>query len=112
MFQGFELCEGIPVPGKEEYLNSDKYEVRYRDWNAPGNIVELIAKLNRIRKENPALQEYDNLEFYNADNDKILFYGKSMGNNHILIAVNLDPFQTQCSTVHVPIEKYGISEEC
>lgn len=110
MFQGFELCEGIPVPGKEEYLNSDKYEVRCRDWNAPGNIVEMIAKLNRIRKENPALQEYDNLEFYRADNDKILFYGKSMGDNHIMVVVNLDPFQTQCSTVYVPIDKFGISE--
>lgn len=111
MFQGFELCEGIPVPGKEEYLNSDKYEVRFRDWNAPGNIVELIAKLNRIRKENPALQEYDNLEFYRADNDKILFYGKSMGDNHVLVVVNLDPFQTQCSTVYVPIDKFGIAPD-
>ena len=59
MFQGFELCEGIPVQGKEEYLNSDKYEIRTRDWRAPGNIVDLITRLNRIRHENPALQEYD-----------------------------------------------------
>ncbi|MBR4328678.1 MAG: alpha-1,4-glucan--maltose-1-phosphate maltosyltransferase, partial [Candidatus Riflebacteria bacterium] len=111
MFQGFELCEGIPIPGREEYLNSDKYEIRFRDWNAPGNIVEMIAKLNRIRKENPALQEYDNLEFYRADNDKILFYGKSMGDNHIMVVVNLDPFQTQVSTVYVPVEKFGIAPD-
>ena len=108
MFQGFELCQGVPIPGREEYLNSDKYEVRFRDWNAPGNIVEYITKLNQIRKGNVALQEYDNLRFYEAESDKILFYGKSLKDNHVLIAVNLDPYVTHSAMVHVPIEKYGI----
>jgi starch synthase (maltosyl-transferring) len=108
IFQGFELCEGIPVPGKEEYLNSDKYEIRTRDWNAPGNIKELISKLNKIRKEYPAMQEYDNLEFYQAENNKVLFYGKSLGDQHLMIAVNLDPFVTHSSFVHVPLEKFGL----
>ena len=111
MFQGFELCEGIPVQGKEEYLNSDKYEIRTRDWRAPGNIVDLITRLNRIRHENPALQEYDNLQFYHAENDKILFYGKSLGDNHILVAVNLDPFIRHSSFVYVPLEKFGLGPE-
>ncbi len=111
IFQGFELCEGIPVPGKEEYLNSDKYEIRTRDWNAPGNIIDLVTKLNKIRHENPAMQEYDNLQFYQADNDKILFYGKSLGDNHILIAINLDPFIRHSSFVHVPLEKFGLGPE-
>ena len=57
------------------------------------------------------MQEYDNLEFYEAENDKILFYGKSLENNHILAVVNLDPFVTQSAIVHVPIEKYGISRD-
>lgn len=111
IFQGFELCEGIPVPGKEEYLNSDKYEIRTRDWKAPGNIVDLITRLNQIRRENPALQEYDNLQFYQADNDKILFFGKSSGDNHILVAVNLDPFIKHSSFVQVPLEKFGLSPD-
>lgn len=111
IFQGFELCEGIPIPGREEYYNSDKYQIRFRDWNAPGNIIDYITKLNRFRKENPALQEYDNLRFYEADNSQVLFYGKSLGNNHIFAAVNLDPFKTHAATVQVPIEVLGIGPE-
>lgn len=111
IFQGFELCEGIPVPGKEEYLNSDKYEIRTRDWNAPGNIKYLITRLNQLRKEFAALQEYDNLSFYQSDNEKILFYGKSLGDQHILVVVNLDPHLIQNSFVYVPVEKFGIGAD-
>src|SRR5690606_42013717 len=50
MYSGFELCEAEPVPGKEEYLDSEKYQLRPRDWNAPGNIIAEIARLNRIRR--------------------------------------------------------------
>lgn len=108
IFQGFELCEGEPVEGKEEYLNSDKYEIRTRDWNAPGNIRNTITKLNQIRNQYSALQEYDNLEFYEADNDSILFYGKSMGDEHILVVVNLDPFVRNSAFVTLPLEKFGL----
>lgn len=111
IFQGFELCEGIPVPGKEEYLNSDKYEIRTRDWNAPGNIKYLITRLNQLRKEFLALQEYDNLRFYRSDNEKVLFYGKSLGEEHLLFVVNLDPHLTQSSFVYVPTEEFGISDD-
>ncbi|OQA06358.1 MAG: Alpha-1,4-glucan:maltose-1-phosphate maltosyltransferase 2 [bacterium ADurb.Bin374] len=111
IFQGFELCEGEPIPGKEEYMHSDKYEIRFRDWNKPGNIKELITRLNRIRHENPAMQEYDNLKFHKAENEHILFYGKTLGENHVLIAVNLDPFQRQNSFVYVPIADYGIKPD-
>lgn len=111
IFQGFELCEGEPIPGKEEYLNSDKYEIRYRDWDAPGNIKYFIKLLNKARKEHPALQEYDNLEFYEAENSHILFYGKSLNNDHILVVVNLDPFRKHHSFIYVPINKYGIKPE-
>ncbi len=110
IFQGFELCDGIPVEGKEEYLNSDKYEIRTRDWDAPGNIKYLIKRLNQARKDYKALQEYDNLEFYKSDNDQILFYGKSLGDEHLMATVNLDPFNTQASMVYVPINKFGIGE--
>ena len=64
MYSGFELCEGAPVPGKEEYLDSEKYEIRPRDYSAPGNIVYEIAQLNRIRRENPALHTHLGLSFY------------------------------------------------
>jgi starch synthase (maltosyl-transferring) len=111
IFQGFELCEGIPVPGKEEYMHSDKYEIRTRDWNAAGNICDLITRLNQIRREHPALQEYDNLKFFEADNDRILFYGKSCGDDHILVVVNLDPFIRHSSFVHIPLEHYGLTPE-
>ena len=111
IFQGFELCEGVPVPGKEEYLHSDKYEVKTRDWNAPGNICGLITRLNQIRREHPALQEYDNLKFYESDNDRVLFYGKSLGDDHILIVINLDPFIRHSSFVHVPLEQFGLTPE-
>ena len=60
------------MPGREEYLDSEKYQFKERDWNAPGNIKELITRLNRIRRENRALQLYDNLRFHFAENDPIL----------------------------------------
>jgi starch synthase (maltosyl-transferring) len=110
MFQGFELCEGEPIPGREEYMHSDKYEIRTRDWNAPGNIKAFISRLNQIRNDFPAMQELDNLEFYPADNDKVLFYGKSLGDQHIMVIVNLDPFKTRDSFVYVPVNKFGLKE--
>ena len=111
IYNGFELCEGTPINGKEEYLNSEKFEYKAWDWNRPGNIKDLIAKLNRIRKENPALQLYDNLKFYNSTDDKILFYGKMTEDrkNIILIAVNLDPYSTQKARVTVPVEEFGVA---
>ncbi|HNV70068.1 MAG TPA: alpha-1,4-glucan--maltose-1-phosphate maltosyltransferase, partial [Candidatus Ozemobacteraceae bacterium] len=93
---------------KEEYLNSERYEIKPRDWNKPGNIKTYIAQLNRIRRENPALQEYDNLRFLKAESDHIVFFEKRLGENIVLVAVNLDPFQKQHSFVHVPVEDYGI----
>src|SRR5262249_27458616 len=76
VYSGFELCEGTPLPGREEYLDSEKYQIRVRDQNAPGNIVAEIAKLNRIRKINPALHTHLGVKFYNAFNDQVLLYGK------------------------------------
>ena len=110
IYSGFELCENAALPGKEEYLDSEKYECKVRDWNRPGNIKPLISTLNRIRKENPALHEYDNLEFYKSDNENILVYGKCSADkqNIIIVAVNLDPFQGHHSYVYIPVESFGI----
>jgi starch synthase (maltosyl-transferring) len=112
IYSGFELCENAALPGREEYLDSEKYQFKERDWNAPGNIKDWITRLNQTRKENRALQFYDNLRFYKADNDAVLFYGKmtEARDNIILVAVNLDPHRKQHSYIYVPIEQFGLQE--
>ena len=112
IYSGYELCENKPLPGREEYFDSEKYQFKERDWNAPGNIKHWITRINKIRRENRALQMYTNLRFYRADNDAILCYGKMTParDNIILVVVNLDPFRKQNSFVHVPIEEFGQME--
>ncbi len=109
IYSGFELCENAALPNKEEYLDSEKYQLKVRDWNAPGNIKDFITRINRIRRENRALHEYANLRFYNADNDNVLFYGKmtESRDNLILVVVNLDPYQAHDSFIHIPVEEFG-----
>jgi starch synthase (maltosyl-transferring) len=112
IYSGFELCEGTPIPGKEEYLNSEKYEIKAWDWNRPGNIRPLITRLNQLRRENTALQEYDNLRFHLCDNDQVLFYAKTdpETRNVIFVAVNLDPFQAHEVTLFFPLVEIGVAE--
>ena len=112
IYSGFELCENVGIPRKEEYLNSEKYQFKERDWNAPGNIKEYITKLNRIRQTNRALHDYENLRFHTAENEQVLFYSKTTEalDNVVLVLVNLDPFNTQSAFVYVPIEDFGINE--
>jgi len=113
MYSGFELCEGAALPGKEEYLDSEKYELRSRDWNAPGNIVREISALNRLRRENPALQTHLGLRFYNAFNEQVLYYGKATEDlaNFILVAVSLDPHQVQETYFEVPLWEFGLPDD-
>jgi starch synthase (maltosyl-transferring) len=113
IYSGYELCESAAVPVTEEYLDSEKYEIKVRDWDAPGNIKTYVARLNRIRRENPALQEYRNLRFYEGDDDNILFYGKRSadGANTILVAVNLDPFEPHQAVIRLPLSDLGIGPE-
>jgi starch synthase (maltosyl-transferring) len=112
IYSGFELCENAALPGREEYLDSEKYQWKERDWNAAGNIKDWIARLNRIRKENRALQFYDNLRFYRAENDAILCYAKMTAarDNIILVVVNLDPARSHNSYVHIPPADFGPME--
>lgn len=112
IYSGYELCENEPVrAGSEEYLDSEKYEIRVRDWNAPGNIKQDVARLNRIRRENPALQVLTNLQFVPTDSDHIIAYRKHAPGNEVLVVVNLDPHETHETTVHVPIEDLGIGTD-
>ena len=111
IYSGYELCENVAVrPGSEEYLDSEKYEIRVRDWNAPGNIKQDIARLNRIRRENVALQTLPNLEFLKSDFDGILAYRRFAENNELLVIVNLDPHAAHETVVEYPIERLGIAE--
>jgi starch synthase (maltosyl-transferring) len=111
IYSGFELCEGTPVrQGSEEYANSEKYELVTRDYNAPGNIKQDIARLNRIRRENPALQTLTNLEFVGTDYDGILAYRRFAPNNELLVIVNLDPHLGHETMVDVPIDRMGIGD--
>ncbi len=109
----FELCVSNAISGKEEYLDSEKYEIKYWYWDKPGNIKDFIARINRIRKENPALHTTWNLQFYDVDNDALLSYGKATDDfsNIILIVVNLDPFHTQSGWVRFPLKEFGMGSD-
>ena len=109
----FELCENTPVqPGSEEYLNSEKYELKHRDLGASWSLKELITRVNRVRKENSALQSNSNLRFHDTDNPTLICYSKSTDDlsNVIVVVVNLDAFHTQAGWIHLDLESLGVGE--
>ena len=112
MYNGYELCEATPVPGKEEFLNSEKYDYKVWDWDRPGNIIDFVTRINAIRRANPALHELDNLRFYPADDDNILFYGKMTRDrsNMVFVVVNLDPFDPHVAELEFPLEAMGLKQ--
>jgi starch synthase (maltosyl-transferring) len=91
LYNGFELLEHEPIPGKEEYLNSEKYELKVRDWNKPGNIKSYIGRLNRIRRANPALLQSSRLRFAQVDDEEVTGFVKESvdGDNAVAVAVAL-----------------------
>jgi len=133
VYSGFELCEAQPVPGKEEYLDSEKYEIRAWDWERPGNIIDDVTRLNHIRAENPALQTHLGVRFLTVSNDNILYFVKStsaatraasstcagsnqaepaqFGDNVVLVAINLDPFQPQHGEIDLPFDGFGLPDD-
>jgi starch synthase (maltosyl-transferring) len=112
MYSGFELCESAALPGREEYLDSEKYEIRVRRFDTPGNIVAEITTLNGIRRSAPALQSHLGLRFYPAHDDRVLLYGKMSPdrNDMILVAVNLDPFHAHDVTIEVPLWEWNLPD--
>lgn len=107
----YELMDHAPLaPGKEEYLNSEKYEIRAWNLNAPGSLEPLIRDTNRIRRENPALHSNDLLAFHDTDNEQMLVYSKRTPDreNIILVAVNLDPHHIQRTTTTLDLAELGI----
>ena len=113
MYSGFELCESAPVPGKEEYLDSEKYQLRIRDYHAPGNIVGEITRLNQIRRDNRALHSHLGFQAYTAWNDNILYFGKRTAerDNFILVAVSLDPHNAQEANFELPLWEFGLPDD-
>ncbi len=112
IYSGYEFCENQAVPGTEEYLHSEKFEIKSRDWKNPVNIRAFITRINSIRRNNMALRSNHRLAFYPVDNEQLLFYGKSTEDlaNIILIAVNLDYQNVQDGWLEVPLEEFSIGE--
>ncbi len=110
----FELCEHEPrEPGSEEYLNSEKYEIRQWNLKKAGHIRDFVQRVNEIRKENPALQSNDGLVFHRSDNEKIMCYSKTSttGDNIVLVVVNLDFHHVQSGWVELPLDDFGIDSK-
>jgi starch synthase (maltosyl-transferring) len=110
----FEQCENVArESGSEEYLNSEKYEIRVWDLARPDSLRSLVAAVNRARRENPALQQDSNLVFFPADNDELICYAKYTDDrsNVVIVAVNLAPHHACSGSVEVPLEVLGIDRE-
>jgi len=108
----FEFMENKPVQKDgEEYLNSEKYEIRSWDLNRADNLTDLISRVNRIRRENPALHDLHHFQFHHTDNDTIIAYSKTDDElkNVVLIIVNLDPYNVQSGWVDLTLEELGIA---
>ncbi|URF07648.1 alpha-1,4-glucan--maltose-1-phosphate maltosyltransferase [Cupriavidus campinensis] len=141
MYNGFEVCEGAPLVlngvEREEYLDSEKYQIRVRDWNQPGNIVAEISRLNQIRASHPALQDHLGVRFYHASDDAVLYFaryvpaepgvpagggggggpgggkpgsGPTFGSDVLLVAISLDPRAPRESAIELPLWEWGLPD--
>lgn len=113
VYSGYELCEGTPLPGREEYMDSEKYQIRAWDWDRPGNIVTDITMLNRIRRQNPALHSHLGVTFLTAENDQVIFFEKATPDrsNVVLVAVSFDPHGPQSAAVELPLWRWGLPDQ-
>jgi starch synthase (maltosyl-transferring) len=109
----FELCVGEALEGREEYRDSEKYEIKQWSREAEGNIREIVTRVNAIRRENPALQETNNVQFFDIENEALLFYAKTDRDrsNMVFVAVNLDPYNIQSGRVRVPLDELHMAHD-
>ncbi|MGW3426317.1 alpha-1,4-glucan--maltose-1-phosphate maltosyltransferase, partial [Streptomyces phaeochromogenes] len=113
MYAGYELCENTPFrAGGEDYLDSEKYQLRPRDWESAErdgrSLAPLIGSLNRIRRQHSALRRLRNLHFHDTDNDAVIAYSKHDESDRVLVVANLDPHHTQEATVSLDMPRLGL----
>ncbi|MEV2213934.1 alpha-1,4-glucan--maltose-1-phosphate maltosyltransferase, partial [Streptomyces sp. NPDC050997] len=113
IYSGYELCENTPLkPGSEEYLDSEKYQLKPRDWDTAEHegrsLSPLITRLNTIRRRHTALHRLRNIHFHRTDNDALIAYSKRTGQDTVLVVVNLDPHRAQEATVSLDMPQLGL----
>jgi starch synthase (maltosyl-transferring) len=123
IYSGYELCENVPLrPGSEEYLDSEKYQYRPRDWERAARegtgIADYITELNRIRRAHPALRQLRNLRFHHVDQPALMCFSKRVdkirgtpGTDTVLVVVNLDPYQAREATVWLDMPAIGMDRD-
>jgi starch synthase (maltosyl-transferring) len=123
IYSGYELCENVPLrPGSEEYMDSEKYQYRPRDWEAAARdgygIADYITELNQIRRAHPALHRLRNLRFHAVDQPELMCFSKRVesvpgraGSDTVLVVANLDPYQTREATVWLDMPALGVDRE-
>jgi starch synthase (maltosyl-transferring) len=112
MYSGFELCEAAALPGREEYLDSEKYQLRARDWTQPGNIIAEITALNRIRRSNPALHSHLGIRFLPCSSERMLCFVKATKDfdNVLVLAVSFDPGAAAEADIFIPPDALGLRD--
>jgi starch synthase (maltosyl-transferring) len=113
IYNGFELCEATSLPGREEYLDSEKYQYKVWDWDRPGNIKDDIRVLNRFRRNNNAMREFTDLRVLDCADPHILAYLRLSADrtNCVVAAVNLDPFAPHEGEVPLPLGEFGLPSD-
>ena len=110
IYRGYEYLENQPASdANEEYLHSEKYQIRKRPWDPPAPLVPLITRVNQIRRDHPALQRLRTIRFHDSDNPEILVYSKVEGDDAVLVVVNLDPSNAHSATLHLDLGLLGLS---
>ena len=112
IYSGYELCENEPAStANEEYLYSEKYEVKRRNWDQPGSLAPLITRLNEVRRQHPAFGELRNITFHHSNNDQLLVFSKRTadGSDMVLVVVNLDPHNPQSDILWLDLDELGFA---
>ena len=112
VYSGYELFEHVPVrPGSEEYLDSEKYQYRPRDWTAAAHhghtLIPYLTRLNEIRREHRALQQLRNLRFHHVDDDSVIAFSKKDGDDLVIVICTLDPFTPRETSVWLDMPALG-----
>ncbi|HLG86667.1 MAG TPA: maltotransferase domain-containing protein [Alphaproteobacteria bacterium] len=111
LYNGFELCEAAAIPGTEDYLHSEKYQYKVWNWDRPGNIKPLIMRINQIRRENAALQDWTNLVFHDCEGDSAIYFSKTARDRShtIVVAISVDPHDAVRTVLSWPFDGLGLA---